>query len=440
MTVATALWRRAHGQEVSIVDPWGYIKQNFPKLYDAHPELFESHGLNVLTGFDPGSDTFNDDMADLAEQLLPRGGESNPYWSLAGQALSTGALSAIRATPVYGAQSSLVEFRDMIGQAPEALAEVCKGLVALFGTDRPEIAACLSEFVAHSAEDRERNSIRRVVQANTRWIDSKAIRADMTKNRPIDFASYKQKPKTCYFVIPPGRLRTHSAWLRLMLTAAVLPMMASTEDSKVPVLLMLDEAGALGNIPVIGGNISQIRQFGLKVWSVFQSLDILQETYPKEWKSFLGTADIKVVMSPQEAETPEYFSKLKGEKLFRHWTTSTSRGTSSQIGFQGGRISQMLLHNLLNQGTSENVSTGETFQKEPRIRVDQIAAMNADEGLIFAKRGMVYKTILPQPHLVDDAREGLAQARALIEGKPFPGLTALKRLSTMAKGAAKPAA
>jgi hypothetical protein len=100
----------------------------------------------------------------------------------------------------------------------------------------------------------------------------------------------------------------------------------------------------------------------------------------------------------------------------------------------------MLLHNLLNQGTSENVSTGETFQKEPRIRVDQIAAMNADEGLIFAKRGMVYKTILPQPHLVDDAREGLAQARALIEGKPFPGLTALKRLSTMAKGAAKPAA
>ena len=59
LTAHTALYRSQQpGHKVHVIDPFGVIKKEYPKLYAENPALFTSKGYNHLAALQPDEDGF----------------------------------------------------------------------------------------------------------------------------------------------------------------------------------------------------------------------------------------------------------------------------------------------------------------------------------------------------------------------------------------------
>jgi type IV secretion system protein VirD4 len=91
-------------------------------------------------------------------------------------------------------------------------------------------------------------------------------------------ADLKAKKITVFLVLPPKKLQKAGRWLRLILTAAVNELSATQKADK-DVLLLVDEAKLLGNLPALQTVLSFSAGFGVKLWTFWQSMQSLNENY-----------------------------------------------------------------------------------------------------------------------------------------------------------------
>jgi type IV secretion system protein VirD4 len=391
----TAVWRAAQpGHKVVVIDPFRVVETNYPRLFAKHRDLLKSHGVNPLAALDSENPSFVDEAKALSVALIKTDQSREPYWPMAAQTLIKGLLMALRAK--HGAQASLGSLRDVLGLTPLGLAHFNAAQVAALGEKYPPIAVSLSEFTAYTPEDREVSAIRRTAKVQTDWLDSSAMTKDL-KGPAIDFSKIKEQPTTIYLVLPPERLATHGVWLRLMVTSILLPLLRSVETAPVPVLLMLDEFAQLGHMEVIQDNYALMRGFGVKLWTVWQDLNQAKRLYKEQWETFISNAGIVQTFAPQDLTTREYLSKLSGERIIWHSKTSTS----GNLALRGG----------LSVGSSQS----DVHIVERVMKPHELAALDQDEAVLFTRRGLMHRAILPQPEYLPGVSEALQAARCDIE-------------------------
>ena len=421
-----------------VIDPFGVIKKEYPKLYAENPALFTSKGYNHLAALQPDEDWFPDDAKSLAMALIQAEEGRDPYWPMAAQVLTKGMLMALRVDNAK-LPDTLGMFRTVLGQPPQQLCELIKVWISDHSQKHPAIAACLNEFADFRPEDREIGGIRRTAKAHTDWLDSPPMQSDLKQKNNIDFASFKDHPQTCYVVLPPGQLINQAVWLRLMLTSALRPLLRSTHISRVPVLFMLDEFAAMGPMDFLLQNIALLRGFGVKLWTVWQSVDQMQSIYPRAWETFMGTAQCKITFTSDDLKTLEYFSRLSHERLYIHESISTSvnRTQSLSRSTNTGQNSQNIFSNpnIFNGGsstgeghsfstsTSTNESVSEQRMNERTIKPYELAALDADEAVIFSRQGRISRAICPQPEFVEGVGQIMMETKPLLLRQASPRLT-----------------
>lgn len=399
----TAVARAQHkDHQVFVLDPFEVIKTNYPRLFKKHSELFTSCGFNPVAALRPEKSTFTDDAKGMAMALIQTDASRDPYWPMAAQALVKGLLMVLRVDRP-GQSDTLGNLRRVLGYGAEDLAIFVKFLVKKHKERFPAIATTLNEFSVHNPQDRELGGIRRTALAQTDWLDSPPISKDLARKNVIDFEQFKQRPCTLYLIIPPEFLVTHGAWLRLMITAALQPLLRSVERAPVPVLFMIDEIAALGRIPIIENNIAQMRGFGVKLWAVWQDTKQMESIYHDAWHTFMSTAEAKITFTSNHPETREYFSLLSGERLYRHFMKGQSAGMSYQFASA--------------QSANSGESSSEHLQSERVIKPYEIAALDADEAVIFTRRGRINRVICPQPEQLPDIRDAMRAARHAIRSE-----------------------
>jgi type IV secretion system protein VirD4 len=152
----------------------------------------------------------------------------------------------------------------------------------------------------------------------------------------MDFAVLKQKPCTVYLIVPPRRLQTYAKWLRWMIASILQALMQDVRRAKVPVLILIDEAYPIlrGGFPILEQNYAQLREFGVKIAMMFQSLAQPIELFgEKGFETYVGNAGVFQNFAPQDMVTAEYLSKMSGE------TTGWHASDTDQQGFGGGGAS-----------------------------------------------------------------------------------------------------
>jgi type IV secretion system protein VirD4 len=391
----TAVRRAAQpGHKVVVIDPFGVVETNYPRLFAKHRDLLKSHGANPLAALDPENPSFVDDANALAVALIKTDQSREPYWPMAAQTLIKGLLMALRVK--YKAKASLGSLRDALGLTPLALARFNEAQVDALGEKFPAIVASLSEFTDYTPADREVSAIRRTAKVQTDWLDSPAVTRDL-QGPAIDFASIKEQPTTIYLVLQPERLATHAVWLRLMVTSILLPLLRSVEAAPVPVLFMLDEFAQLGQMEVIQDNYALLRGFGVKLWTVWQDLNQAKRLYKEQWETFISNAGIVQTFAPQDLTTREYLSMLSGERIIWHPKTTTT-----------GNLA-------LRGGPSVGSSQSEVNIVERVMKPHELAALDQDEAVLFTRRGLMHQAILPQPEYLPGVSEALQAARRDIE-------------------------
>ncbi len=210
-----------------------------------------SHGFNPVATLDPGNpETFIDDAMGLAEAMIrinPQAKES--HWAESAQDLVCALLmyAALRG----GETNNLAFVRECLGLPAAEMIDTVTAM-RVMGAHRKidELSIKAARFMDINPENRELTSIVSTAMTQTRWLDSRLIKADTSKG-VINFAAMTSPPTTIYLILPANRLATQSTWLRLVITSCLQQLIRDAVPGKVPTMLMLDEFANLGHLPMI---------------------------------------------------------------------------------------------------------------------------------------------------------------------------------------------
>jgi type IV secretion system protein VirD4 len=417
LAAKTALYRANHTgpdgrpHRVRIIDPFRVMAESYPDLYAKHRDLFTSAGLNPLASIEsdrskPGGMHFADAAKVLAQALIKIEEKGERYWSESAQALVTGLIMA--ECLEHPNSKSLKRVRSWIGMSAGAFAERLKtkvsksdpdyepGLIDKWGKAYPTMAEKLNRFTEIKADNKELMGIIGNAATQIDWLGSELVATDLDKG-DFDYTRIKSEPTTTYLILPPDYLESHAAWLRVVLATIMRPLLRSTQNARVPVLFMLDEFAQLGHVEIVVKNVAIMRQFGVKIWPIFQNLAQAKQVYNDLWENFVSNSGVVQTFAPQDMTSRDYFQNLSGKRFFRYKTTSG--GSSTNYG--GGGPSQ-----------GENVGEGEGVMEVPCLYGQDLANMGKGQAVLFGN-GTFARSFLEWPDNIPWVRQAMAQAAAL---------------------------
>lgn len=346
----TAAWRRKVSKVV-IVNPFGLLVDRYPDL--------KSAGFNPLASLDPASPTFYDDAKGLSEALIRVEGDAQRHFPESARGLVTAAIMWER--KVNGKEASLQRVRVMLTEREEWVTvdgekRLAGGLrhTAMMMCNAAErfpdqggwqIASLAARFIQEF--NNEMSGVRSTADTQTDWMLSEPMAADLAEDG-LDFRTLKRKPVTVYVILPAERLRTHGAWLRLVIASA---LRSFYSPGGVPVLLMLDEAAQLGRLGPIEDALGQIRGYGVSLYTIWQDHNQLRDTYDKRAETFAGMAGAVVAFAPNDMNTAEWMSKRSGEETivgFSAGEPETGDAAGPRVNFHPQTRRVYPPHDLLN--------------------------------------------------------------------------------------------
>lgn len=269
LALESAAFRRAMGHDVRILDPWGQVTQ-------------EGDSFNPLDVLDPESGSLPDDVYALARLLVDLAPLKEAYWDESAQAVVAGLMahvvtSATETDRSLGRVWSIANADDVI-----------YGLAVLMDTGMPNpfARAQISSLLSLSA-DNTRSCIVSVLHQHLRVFASAPVQKALAKTTFDLDAVREGRPMTIYIVVPPNKLRSHAALLRLWMSALMTLMMQRRRAPELPTLLLLDELAQLGRMEQVTEAVTLARGYGVRCMLVLQSYAQLRQAFPVEHETLL---------------------------------------------------------------------------------------------------------------------------------------------------------
>ena len=306
--LVSAARRRALGQRVHVLDPWGITGET-------------SAAFNPLAAIDPENPDAADEAMLIADALVqaPADAGDGVFWIDEARALIAGmVLHIVTAAPAE--HCHLAMLRRLLTVSAEEFKRVLKAMA-----DNPAAGGLVAR-AAHrlmQKADREFSGVLSTAQSQTHFLDSPRLAACLERSSFSMDALRGDAPLSVYLVLPPNRLATHGRWLRLLVAHAIDTMAAAAHPPKQAVLFLLDEFAALGHLGAIQRAMGLMAGFGCQLWPIVQDLAQLQSLYPRTWPTFLSNAAALQLWSIADRDTLQYVSAMLG---FR---TVTVRGEST---------------------------------------------------------------------------------------------------------------
>jgi len=245
------------------------------------------------------------------------------------------------------------------------------------------IASLVAPFMRdHGGED-ELASIQSTFRRNTAIFLDPYIGETVSVKNGVDFRKLRDwPPMSVYCVIPPDKLSQNRRFTRLVLSSA---MRAHFRTGPVSTLFVLDEFRAtVGKLPIVLDVWALVREYGMQLMPVVQSLVQLKALFGDEWETFVGQAGAVATIGPAGDDfTAGWMSKRCGNTtvLQRGFNigdgVNSGDGANSGTGFSPGGSST-------NQGSNrnygKNFSGTYTVQQVERAAISPQEMMNLKPG------------------------------------------------------------
>ncbi len=357
----TARARRAMGQQVVALDPFGLVGG-----LDA---------FNPLDAIDATSEDANDEARLLADMLVVeegRGGGDHAFWTEEARALLSGLILHVVASAPPELRT-LPHVRELLTLPPEPFQIVLTDML-----ESDAVGGLVSRAAARLLQkaDRERSGVISAAQSHTHFLDSPRM-ARVLGCSSFRMADLKGGTLSLYLVLPPERLDGYRRWLRLVIASALLEMTRRAGAHRAPgvgrspdrVLFLLDEFAHLGRMQPVERDVGLVAGYGVTFWLLLQDLAQLRATYGERWQTFVANCAVLQAFGTNDWETAEYLSKLTGEATIRVGSENVSTGVSR------GRHAQR-----------QHGSSSTTSERGRRLLTpDEVLRLPAEEQLVFLR-------------------------------------------------------
>lgn len=272
----TARRRREMGQRVIVLDPFHIVED-------------KSDRLNPMDIFDLDKSILDCDAEMLASMLsVGHHFADDPFWSDSASAIMAGLIAHIAST-FPKEERNLNSLRGLIyhDDMDYTLATLLDKDEVVNKMARDEIVAYLS----HPAE-RTRPSVRSTASTYIKVFGSREV-AETLESSSFNLQDVVSgEPISIYIVIPPEKLDSHKALLRLWVNTLLTAVISRRKIPRQRTLFLLDECAQLGSLPALKQAITLLRGYGLQIWSFWQDLSQLRLLYPQDWETILNNSAV----------------------------------------------------------------------------------------------------------------------------------------------------
>ncbi|KWF06408.1 type IV secretory system conjugative DNA transfer family protein [Burkholderia pseudomultivorans] len=354
----TAGFRRAHGQDVYLFDPFA--------------EDGRTHRFNPLSAISDGLFRVGDILA-IGYALYPPGGHDD-FWKDQARNLFLGIvllLSEWRDARRAGEGESIPDYpvtmgevlRQSSGRGMPVKAYLQRALVQHRGLLSGACVDALNRFLSN--DDKVLASILATFHAPlTIWANPIVDAATSTND--FDLRDVRRRRMSIYIGITPDHLSEAALLVNLVFSQLVnlntkqLPEADPT--LRFQCLLLLDEMTAIGKIHIIARAVAYMAGYNLRLLSVVQSVAQLESVYGRaDARTFLTNHAMQIIYAPREQKDANDYSEMLG--TFTDQSRSVSR-TSAVFGGRGG--------------SSESVSE----QRRPLLLPQELKELGRDKEII----------------------------------------------------------
>jgi type IV secretion system protein VirD4 len=173
--------------------------------------------------------------------VIRQGTEHEPHWNAAAELVLTAFIAFVCGCEPDPAKRNLGVVRGIVS-SPDSFR---LALSTMQKTDNPVIKRLGS--LLEWFKDKELGSVLTTVQRHTQFLDSPAIAA-CTAVSSFDPRELRGGKLSLYLILPPERLGTLAALMRLWIGTTVRSLSRGGADESKEVLFLLDEAAHLGKI------------------------------------------------------------------------------------------------------------------------------------------------------------------------------------------------
>ena len=272
----TARRRQELGQRVVVLDPFHIVTD-------------KSDQLNPMDIFDLDKSILDCD-AEMLASLLSVGHHfrDDPFWSDSASALMAGLIAHI-ATAVPKEERTLNKLRSYIYHD-----DMDYAIAVMLDKDEVTNKMARDEMVAYLAHpsERTRPSVRSTASTYVKVLGSTEV-SETLGTSSFDLQDVVDgKPISIYIVIPPEKLDSHRALLRLWVSTLLTAIISRRQIPRQRTLFLLDECAQLGSLPALKQAITLLRGYGLQIWSFWQDLSQLRSLYPDDWQTVINNSAV----------------------------------------------------------------------------------------------------------------------------------------------------
>ena len=378
----TARARRAKGQKVVILDPFG------------ESGITPSGCFNPLDELNPNDENVKDDAALIADALIIAN-DKDPHWTDNARILVKALILYTLTLPAK--DRHLITVWQLLNATHPIVTDVArrsegsnraalfKSLAGCKGVFDDAVAGVGNNF-AHMAP-KEMGSIFSTAITQLEFLDSKRMAA-VLQTSDVKLSELKSGKATLYLCLPATRMGTHARWLRVIINLALVAFERTKTKQDIPALVLLDEFAVLGHMKSIETAAGLMAGFGVKLWVVLQDITQVKRLYKESWETFVGNAGVTTFWSNSDKSTLDY--------------------VSDKLGQTGVRLE----HN--NDLTSRQKLDGATGKRD-ELRVQKLAAPHElEQALARGKRSILVMAAGQAPVIL--------QRALYYEDKPFAGL------------------
>jgi len=222
-------------------------------------------------------------------------------------------------------------------------------------------------------EGKEQASVMSTVQRVTGWPDSPPIAAN-TSRSSFDPKELKNGKMSVHLCLPPERLTSHAAILRMWISSIMRAVTVGGDESR-QTLFLLDEVGNMGHLQALEDAVTRYSGMGIRLWFIFQSLDQVKAIFCERANTFLDNIGTQQFFIIQSYSTDEEISRRLGEMSVV--TESEQDGTSDSTSYGG----QSPGGNSGSRSSSRSRTSSEMARK--LLKPEEITTMNSEMSIIF---------------------------------------------------------
>lgn len=294
ISAVTGRFRRRQGRVITL-DPWGIN----PMVSDCY------NPLDLVSGRET-DDFLSDDIAVIAELIIPKDLNSDDYWnSRARSLISVTLMHIILSLPKE--QHTLSTLWKNLRTNEEEFLEMLGDMAV---SDNEIVAAGGNEFLmlAKSGE-KTFASIMSSALDKTDFLKSPLLRRSL-QSSTFDVNTLSDGKTSLFVILPPDQLEVQGQWLRLVFVTALRAVIRARTNKSITFLL--DECAAMGYLPMLKTAFATYAGYNVSMYPIFQDLSQVRNIYGEGWETFISNAAIRQFTGVNDAFTSEYLEKLCG--------------------------------------------------------------------------------------------------------------------------------